>query len=164
MKRTVCLLLAAVMLFGTILTSCNTLPEIPKDEVLFENDEYILERKDGVGRLNFKNGNQKDEISEGGCVVYSSVIGFIGMDQLMAAYRNGFSEWGFSPFMNSEFYDQEVYGRTIDSMMIEWDAHNALYMVNKHVRLQHVDFDYRSEGMTGYDYLVLAIYEWIEEN
>ena len=65
--------------------------------------------------------------------------------------------------MESEFYDQDVYGRTIDSMLIEWDAHNELYSVYKHNRLKHTDFDKNSEGWTKKDYYDYAIKEgWNE--
>ena len=56
-----------------------------------------------------------------------------------------------------------LYGRTIDSMLIEWDAHNELYSLYKHDRLKHTDFDKNSEGWTKIDYYYHAIKEGLNE-
>ena len=61
--------------------------------------------------------------------------------------------------MNSEFYDQDVYGRSLDSMLIEWDMHNRLYNIYPIDRLAHTDFDKESEGWSESDYIKFAIQE-----
>ena len=61
--------------------------------------------------------------------------------------------------MQSEFYSQKVYQRTIDSMIIEWQAHNELYTVSRHSRLKSTDFDKNSEKMTKWDYYIYAFTE-----
>ena len=61
--------------------------------------------------------------------------------------------------MSSEYYSQEIYGRTIDSMLIEWDAHNDIYAFSKHERVAHTDFDKNSEGMKYMAYWWLAVKE-----
>ena len=46
---------------------------------------------------------------------------------------------------------QHIWGRTVDSMLIEWDAHNdvhkfAILVSEKHAyRVAHTDFDYNDE-------------------
>ena len=37
--------------------------------------------------------------------------------------------------------------RTIDSMLIEWDAHNDIYLITRHERVRHTDFDKNDEGV-----------------
>ena len=49
--------------------------------------------------------------------------------------------------MNSSYYSQDVYNRTIDSMLIEWDAHNDIYLITRHERVRHTDFDKNDEGV-----------------
>ena len=61
--------------------------------------------------------------------------------------------------MESEYYDQKIYQRTMDSMIIEWKAHNDLYRLWKHKRLADVDFDKKSEGMWYIEFYFLAIKE-----
>ena len=66
--------------------------------------------------------------------------------------------------MASEFYSQDVYGRTMESMLIEWDVHNSLYYdFWKHPRLGSTDFDKNSEGWTKWDFYRFAIVEGSKE-
>ena len=65
--------------------------------------------------------------------------------------------------MASDFYSQDVYCRTLDSMLIEWDAHNHLYRIKSHDRLKSVDFDKKSENFAYLDYYKLAVKEQLEE-
>lgn len=60
--------------------------------------------------------------------------------------------------MASDYYSQDVYGRTIDSMLIEWQSHND-FSFTRLKRVLHTDFDRDSEGMTKMDYWKLAIGE-----
>ncbi|MBO5316501.1 MAG: RHS repeat-associated core domain-containing protein, partial [Clostridia bacterium] len=63
--------------------------------------------------------------------------------------------------MNSEYYSQDIYGRTMNSMIIEWQAHNELYNQYPSERLKHVDFDKNSEGWSRFDFYKYAIYEYL---
>ena len=53
----------------------------------------------------------------------------------------------------SEYYDKSIYNRTVESMLKEWDAHNAAYFMTKNERFRDVDFDKNSEEKGYYDYL-----------
>ena len=51
----------------------------------------------------------------------------------------------------------------MDSMLIEWDAHNEIYFWSRYERLKHTDFDKNSEGWTKEDYYNYAFQEgWYE--
>ena len=62
--------------------------------------------------------------------------------------------------MDSSYYDQSIYQRTLDSMLIEWKAHNNLYSIYKHERVQHTDFDKNDEGVTMFEFYLRAIKEY----
>ena len=55
--------------------------------------------------------------------------------------------------VESDYYSQEVYGRTVDSMMVEWDAHNKAYSIYRTDQFKHTDFDKNSEGKGYLDYI-----------
>ncbi len=57
----------------------------------------------------------------------------------------------------SDLYDLELYGRTLDSMLVEWRAHNALNAVYDNERTRHVDFNRADEGLTYEDYWQRAV-------
>lgn len=47
--------------------------------------------------------------------------------------------------------------------LIEWDAHNELYLWFRHERLKHTDFDKKSKDWTKEDYYDYAVKEgWNE--
>ena len=54
--------------------------------------------------------------------------------------------------VESEYYSYDTYGRTVDSMLIEWAAHNEIYGYVRHDRVRHTDFDRNSEGWQREDY------------
>ncbi len=65
--------------------------------------------------------------------------------------------------MASDFYSQDVYCRTLDSMLIEWDAHNDLKWIKPNEsRLASVDFDKNSETLGYWDYYKLAVEEQLK--
>lgn len=47
-----------------------------------ETDSYTIEWKNGVGYLNFKNGNEKDDLYLDGCIQYSGTIEFDSVSDL----------------------------------------------------------------------------------
>ena len=52
------------------------------------------------------------------------------------------------------------WGRTVYSMLIEWEMHNYLYGLSfKNERLAHTDFDKDSEDWTRGDYCIYAFME-----
>ena len=58
-------------------------------------------------------------------------------------------------------YDEEhpsecEWGRSVDSMKIEWDAHNDIYSIYANERCQHVDLDHNDEGVTYLDFYLRA--------
>ena len=66
--------------------------------------------------------------------------------------------------VNSEYYSYDTYGRTIDSMIIEWEAHNEINVIFPHDRLKSVDFDKNSEEWVKEDYWDYAIQEFLKGN
>ena len=60
---------------------------------------------------------------------------------------------------------RHAWGRTVDSMLVEWDAHNDIYRLAKYIsydyanRVAHTDFDYNDEGKTYEEYWQRAIKE-----
>jgi hypothetical protein len=71
--------------------------------------------------------------------------------------------------MQSEYYDQDIYGRTLDSMLIEWAAHTDYYNdkrssvidkitgANTREQAKDVDFDRDSEGLPYIGFFVDAL-------
>ena len=53
----------------------------------------------------------------------------------------------------------DAWGRTVESMLIEWEMHNYFYFATFHERVAHTDFDKDSEGWKRIDYLTYAIWE-----
>ena len=51
---------------------------------------------------------------------------------------------------------RHAWGRTIDSMMIEWDAHNDIHSITKHERVAHTDFDKNDENTRYIEYWIRA--------
>lgn len=47
-----------------------------------ETDSYTIEWKNGIGYLNFKNGNEKDDLYLDGCIQYSGTIEFDSVSDL----------------------------------------------------------------------------------
>ena len=54
---------------------------------------------------------------------------------------------------------RHTWGRTVESMLIEWEMHNRFYFATFHERVAHTDFDKDSEGWKRIDYLKYAILE-----
>lgn len=54
---------------------------------------------------------------------------------------------------------RHTWGRTVESMLIEWEMHNYFYFATFHERVAHTDFDKDSEGWKRIDYLTYAILE-----
>ncbi|MBQ9785001.1 MAG: hypothetical protein IJW29_05830 [Clostridia bacterium] len=63
--------------------------------------------------------------------------------------------------MESEFYSQDVYRRSIDSMLIEWDAHNDIYKRTGHDRVADTNFDKKDEDTTYLGYWYRAFLAWL---
>ena len=63
--------------------------------------------------------------------------------------------------MKSDYYSQDVYNRTIGSMLVEWDAHNRLNSIKSHERLKHTDFDKNDEGVGYWGFFWRAVREVI---
>ena len=59
--------------------------------------------------------------------------------------------------MKSDFYSQEIYERTLESMMIEWKAHNLAWILFRTEQFGSTDFDKESEGMEYLDYIISYI-------
>ena len=56
---------------------------------------------------------------------------------------------------------QHIWGRTVDSMLIEWDAHNDVYSWTRHQRVQHTDFDRQDEDTEYWDYWKRGVLSWV---
>lgn len=54
---------------------------------------------------------------------------------------------------NTENYS---WSRTVDSIIIEWDAHNDLNNISDHERLKHVDLNNADEGTTYIEFVIRA--------
>ena len=65
--------------------------------------------------------------------------------------------------MHSDFYSRDIYQRTLDSMLVEWKAHNFLYKKFGHWRLKDTDFDKEQEGVTFVGFVMIAVFEYIKE-
>lgn len=66
--------------------------------------------------------------------------------------------------LTSEYYDAELYGRTLDSMAVEWLAHNAVNSFYDNERTRHVDFNRADEGVTYMEFWQRALREYTAEN
>ena len=53
------------------------------------------------------------------------------------------------------------WGRTLDSMMLEWKVHNNFYYLTGHIRVAHTDFDYLDENTTRIGYIWRAFVEGV---
>jgi RHS repeat-associated protein len=62
--------------------------------------------------------------------------------------------------MESEMYVQEIYCRTLESMLVEWKAHNRIFATSPNERCRHVDFDKNDEGLTYSDFWKRAMREY----
>jgi hypothetical protein len=62
--------------------------------------------------------------------------------------------------MVSDLYSQEVYCRTIESMLVEWKAHNHIFSASPNERCRHVDFDKNDEGVSYSDFWKRAAKEY----
>lgn len=65
-------------------------------------------------------------------------------------------EW----ILASEYYDAERYGRTLESMVVEWKAHNAINNTYDNERTRHVDFNRADEGVTYVEFWQRAMREF----
>ena len=65
--------------------------------------------------------------------------------------------------IESEYYSQELYQRSIDSMLTEWKAHNDIHKLTGHERVAHTDFDKDAEKLGYWDYYRIGIEEWKKE-
>ena len=57
----------------------------------------------------------------------------------------------------SPLYDPDVYGRTLDSMLTEWRAHNDINSTYDNERTRHVDFNRGDEGKSYLDFWKRAV-------
>ena len=64
----------------------------------------------------------------------------------------------------SSFYDQSVYGRTLDSMVTEWEAHNDVHSLYPNERTRHVDFNRADEGLSYADFWQRALRDYLESH
>ena len=55
--------------------------------------------------------------------------------------------------MSIDFYSQDLYQRTIDSMLIEWKAHNIAWYIFRTEQFATTNFDFLDEGKTYFDFL-----------
>ncbi|MBQ7364276.1 MAG: hypothetical protein IJW46_01615 [Clostridia bacterium] len=84
LKKSLSILLVFLMLCPLLLlSSCST------NRILCETDSYIIEHRDGACFLNFKEGNQKDSLSIGGCIVYDERIQFDSAEAMKDTLLNG---------------------------------------------------------------------------
>ncbi len=139
------LLIALVGILVVTLTSCS--PKISEDDINLYSDEEGTWQE---GKINVKFSPNSDNPSfqiENSCDITNSTE----------------QEFILNYIVNSDFYDQDVYCRTVNSMLIEWDMHNFLYRFHPIERLAHTDFDKQSEGWTKIDYLKFAKEEYFNE-
>ena len=47
---------------------------------------------------------------------------------------------------------QHSWGRTVISMLVEWDVHNHIHFVTKYERVAHTDFDKNDENTRYFEY------------
>ena len=64
----------------------------------------------------------------------------------------------------SEYYDFDRYGRTLDSMVVEWQAHNGVNALYDNERTRHVDFNRADEGVTYLEFWQRAMGELTIDN
>ena len=62
----------------------------------------------------------------------------------------------------SPLYDPDVYGRTLDSMVTEWLAHNDVHTVYPNERTRHVDFNRADEGLSYADFWKRAVRDYLD--
>ena len=62
----------------------------------------------------------------------------------------------------SPLYDFEVYGRTLDSMVTEWQAHNDVHRLYPNDRTRHADFNRADEGLSYADFWQRAVRDYID--
>ncbi len=62
----------------------------------------------------------------------------------------------------SPFYDPDVYGRTLDSMVTEWQAHNDVHTAYPNERTRHVDLNRADEGLSYMDFWERAVREYLD--
>ena len=62
----------------------------------------------------------------------------------------------------SPLYDFEVYGRTLDSMVTEWQAHNDVNRLYPNDRTRHADFNRADEGLSYADFWQRAVRDYID--
>ena len=61
--------------------------------------------------------------------------------------------------MSSDYYSQDMYCRTLESLLVEWDAHNDVYFWTKHSRVKDTNFDRNDEGTSYWGFWWRAIRE-----
>ena len=136
------LAIALIVVLAVSLTSCSSTEVTEEDINLYSNQEGAPQE----GKINVKFTPDSENPSFQ-----------IENTYLINDYKQ--REYILKYIMNSEFYDQDVYGRSLDSMMIEWDMHNRLYRIYPIDRLAHTDFDKESEDWSRSDYIIFAIQE-----
>jgi len=62
-------------------------------------------------------------------------------------------------------YDQlnpslHKWGRTVVSMLIEWDSQNTLHRISEHKRVAHTDFNNKHEGVSYIGFIKIAVREF----
>ena len=142
----------AIVLVGILvlsLTSCSS-NEITEDDINLYSD---TEGSRQEGKINVKfspNGTDDEGNPNPSFQIENSYKITNSKDQ----------EFILNYIVESEFYSQEVYCRTMDSMLIEWDAHNDIHSWTHHERVKHTDFDKKDEDMEYWDYWEKGFSEW----
>ena len=60
-----------------------------------------------------------------------------------------------------ELYDAGLYGRSLDSMLVEWAAHNDVNALYDNERTRHVDFNRADEGLSYEEFWKRAVREYL---
>ena len=64
-----------------------------------------------------------------------------------------------SRILASPLYDPALYGRTLESMLTEWAAHNDINALHDNERTKHVDFNRADEGVSYDEFWTRAVKE-----
>ena len=119
MKRTLSFVLALYFVssfFIFTLTSCQSLP----DGVIVDNEQYVIERKDGKCHLNFKDGNGEQYPRESGCEYYVPELYFSSCADAQNAFLQG-------NFTEAQLFDiRHYFERYEDGSIIVPDPENFM--------------------------------------
>ena len=111
--------------------------EFEPNESVLSNSNYVVVYDQ---RYNIENPNMKIYNS------YKIIDNSIQYDILKALYN-----------YDREYPSKKLWGRSIESMNIEWDAHNDIYGFAPNSHCQHVDLDYYDEGVGYFDFWLRAV-------